>query len=152
MTRWARKRELRGVSRPAFPNRVLSPKAANLTSLMTLSLFSLPFYFIPSTSLPCTFEITTVHSYPHPPPPTTSGSTPFNIFHRCRAPSELMPSPLPAHPPSLSLSTLSPSLPFVAIAMSTHLILLLSHVQPCHIPFTTPVAANPCPAVPSHCC
>jgi hypothetical protein len=153
MTRWARKRELRGVSRPAFPDRVLSPKAANLMSLMTLSLFSclsilsllLPF-LAHSRSSPSTL-ILARRRRPRPDRlPSTSSAA-------AESPSEPTPSPLPAHPPSLSLSSSRalprrPS-PFVAVAASH--VFPLSHPASPHPSFPTSVVAKLCLAVP-RCC
>ena len=153
MTRWARKRELRGVSRPAFPDRVLSPKAANLMSLMTLSLFSLPFYFIPSTSLPRAFEIAAVHSYPRPPPPTTSGSTPFDIFRRRRVPFGADALALACSSTfALALFLSRPPSPSVTIRRRCRVTRLpLSHPASPHPSFPTSVVAKLCLAVPRRC-
>jgi hypothetical protein len=122
MTCWARKRELRGVSRPAFPDRVLSPKAANLMSLMTLSLFPYPSIlslllpFLAHSRSPPSTLILARRRRPRPDRlPSTSSAA-------AESPSEPTPSPLPAHPPSLSPSfsralPRRPS-PFVAVAAS----------------------------------
>jgi len=97
-------------------------------------------YFIPSISLPCAFEITAVHSYSHLPPPTMPELMLFDTFHYHWVPSELTPLPLPAHRLSFSLllSTLSPSLPSVTIAVPTHLVSF-------SLMFSLTISPLPCP-------
>src|SRR5712671_1579662 len=137
MTCWAWKWELGGISQPAFPNQVLSLKAATIMSLMTLSLSLYPSYFIPSTSLPYAFEIAAIHSYshPHPPLPTTSRLMPFNTFRHRRVPLEPTPLPLPASSTPIPSSSLYPltlprhSLPLLCPHVSSP----PASIQPRHI-------------------
>jgi hypothetical protein len=115
--------------------------------------FSLPFYFIPSTSLPRAFEIAAVHSYPRPPPPTTSGSTPFDIFRRRRVPFGADALALACSSTfALALFLSRPPSPSVTIRRRCRVTRLpLSHPASPHPSFPTSVVAKLCLAVP-RCC